>query len=487
LKFSMWIIAEALAPYSPEATIVDGSRTLQNVRVISDETEFSRSTVYLEQLDDGVVMCSHGKDMVVAHTDDLNLVLNRILDTFDHYNNWISELEESIREGCPISSIISAIGEELGRNVILTDATYYVREFSLNGNDEIEMPEDVLKAIDDRFMPLETIMNINSMANIRQPNVPTYRVDTKLEEHGCGVTNIFVNGVHDGWLVTYRLDRELTQGELDVQDALAGVVSACLARDQQSEDKMQRSAIFSQLLAGEALEQDEVYQRLRALGWSRDDGKVVYAIRQRDSSKNPHHVVERFLERIEPMAVVFSTPGTCAYAADTSLVQLDSLEQRMAEVLRECGCVAGRSPVFYDIFSLPRQFSAAKVSSEHTDGSALIVHFEEIRLDYVLALLRDPDVPDVRHQAVGMLEEYDNEHGTQLLETLRTYLRCKCNSTETARVLYIHRSTLLYRIKRIEELAKVDFDDYLTRLHLEISCELGNELRGGLGRGKTDR
>ena len=70
--------------------------------------------------------------------------------------------------------------------------------------------------------------------------------------------------------------------------------------------------------------------------------------------------------------------------------------------------------------------------------------------------------PDTLHQ----LLHYDKEHGTELYETLKTYLMNERNSTLTAQLLKINRSTLPHRLNRITQLTGANLDDFMTRLYL---------------------
>jgi hypothetical protein len=49
----------------------------------------------------------------------------------------------------------------------------------------------------------------------------------------------------------------------------------------------------------------------------------------------------------------------------------------------------------------------------------------------------------------------DDDHGT-LVETLRTFLRCRFDRTATSEALHVHRNTLAYRLGRIEEITGLD-------------------------------
>jgi purine catabolism regulator len=52
-----------------------------------------------------------------------------------------------------------------------------------------------------------------------------------------------------------------------------------------------------------------------------------------------------------------------------------------------------------------------------------------------------------------------SDGGAALRETLEAYLRHSGNTRETCNELFIHRNTLTYRLRKIEELLRVDLDD----------------------------
>ncbi|MFR4121467.1 MAG: helix-turn-helix domain-containing protein [Clostridium sp.] len=57
----------------------------------------------------------------------------------------------------------------------------------------------------------------------------------------------------------------------------------------------------------------------------------------------------------------------------------------------------------------------------------------------------------------------------ELLLTLSQYIRCNYNKNETARELNLHRQSLIYRLKKIEELTGLSLNDH-DSLYLPESC-----------------
>ena len=67
---------------------------------------------------------------------------------------------------------------------------------------------------------------------------------------------------------------------------------------------------------------------------------------------------------------------------------------------------------------------------------------------------------------------YDKKNGTNLVQVLQTYLVHERNTTETAKALFIHRNTMLYKIHKIEEVIGCSLDDPMLRERLLFSCRV---------------
>jgi DNA-binding PucR family transcriptional regulator len=70
--------------------------------------------------------------------------------------------------------------------------------------------------------------------------------------------------------------------------------------------------------------------------------------------------------------------------------------------------------------------------------------------------------------ALAPLIEYDRVHGGDLVRTLGVYLASGSNASRSAEQLYLHRSGLLYRLRRIEDLLGTRLDVFEDRVALEI-------------------
>lgn len=88
----------------------------------------------------------------------------------------------------------------------------------------------------------------------------------------------------------------------------------------------------------------------------------------------------------------------------------------------------------------------------------------------LLALPRPMASPELYPAGLRRLLAHDSHEA--LVDTLETYLDCCGDATRTATALRVHRSTLYYRLGRIETLADVDLRDGADRLALHLGVKL---------------
>jgi hypothetical protein len=76
------------------------------------------------------------------------------------------------------------------------------------------------------------------------------------------------------------------------------------------------------------------------------------------------------------------------------------------------------------------------------------------------------------HPALTMLKKYDEKHQSALYSTLYEYLRLERNVVATAKHMFIHRNSMVYRLQRLGKLLGLDLDDVNVRMYLLLSYHI---------------
>lgn len=108
--------------------------------------------------------------------------------------------------------------------------------------------------------------------------------------------------------------------------------------------------------------------------------------------------------------------------------------------------------------------------------SSPIYAYEQLGI-YKLLFEIEPDKLAVYYQEViEPLNQYDRKHHMDLVHSLFVYFEENCNAAKTAKRLFIHRNTLDYRLKKIEEITSRSLDNPYERLTLQLGVIVGQQL-----------
>ena len=136
----------------------------------------------------------------------------------------------------------------------------------------------------------------------------------------------------------------------------------------------------------------------------------------------------------------------------------------------------GISIAFTDILQL-RLFTKQALASLETGlevrPGECIFSFKDIAIQYILTH-GTRELPARLLCAPGLLElqKKSDAGGIDYIDTLRIHLKNSCNASLTSRELSIHRSTLLYRLERINTITKMNLENPDDRFYLELSLAM---------------
>jgi GAF domain-containing protein len=111
-----------------------------------------------------------------------------------------------------------------------------------------------------------------------------------------------------------------------------------------------------------------------------------------------------------------------------------------------------------------------------------VTHFNDLGVyRYLYKIARMDDLRDMYQDQVGRIASYDTRKGTDLLDTLETYLECAGNLTRTSNRLYVHRNTLIQRLERLQSLCDIDLQERGNWLTLQVAIKVYKLRTGGTG------
>lgn len=148
------------------------------------------------------------------------------------------------------------------------------------------------------------------------------------------------------------------------------------------------------------------------------------------------------------------------------------LNSRLKKFLAETCEIAGISNSFTNLFNARIGYAQAEVAIENgmiTNSETELFYFQTYALiSMIINSMGNLPSEAYFSERLQNLIQHDKTAPVSYLDTLRVFLRNSQSYSQTAEELYIHRSTVVDRITRIERELDVDLKDPDTRLQLEI-------------------
>lgn len=102
-----------------------------------------------------------------------------------------------------------------------------------------------------------------------------------------------------------------------------------------------------------------------------------------------------------------------------------------------------------------------------------IAVFQELgALTFLCELSKSQTLLNYYNEHIGKLLKYDEDHNAELIATLECYFRCNQNLRLTSEKLFIHKNSVIYRLKKVEDLIGLPLSDGLVAFDLQLCLQL---------------
>lgn len=159
----------------------------------------------------------------------------------------------------------------------------------------------------------------------------------------------------------------------------------------------------------------------------------------------------------------------------------NQLLEEFQSLLDRMEYTAGLSDPFIDIEEFSYFLQQAHYAADQTVAAKkirTISHFSDYALQYMLSQCVGAFPRELLYsEGLRQLLQHDVENQTDYIQTLRVYLEQEMNTSRTAEVLFLHRSSVLKRLARITSILDADLEDPDVRLHLRICLRLIEEVQ----------
>lgn len=427
----------------------------------------------------------------VAAGHDPFALYNRLQDFFIEdagTSAQVRRMLDALTANRGLSYLVEEASAALGNPVVVVDPGFrYIAQHGIDLESDDTAFGDVMREEMSFHSVLEDGVSYIRASDIDR-RIARARRPVLVENEHLGQTTLVGAAVVRGvWLAHVMLiarNRPFSPTDPDVFARLVELVGQELQKGELfSEGSHQMQAAFlSGVLSEGRPSQAVVARRLEVLGITLRPALYLAVLRRRDRVPFEGVAETTVVEQLGP---VLSHGLAAAFEGEvvvlmsrTDAAGLDERSERALEAVAQANeLLAGVSNEFSDLCDARRHLLQARSAIDY--GSRFTKVLDDTGLyrycDYtymeMLALSNDHvNLMNYCHPAILALLDYDRTHGTELLETLFAYMQNTANTARTARLLSLHKNTLLYRIGRIREIMHNDLQsgEDLFLFHLSI-------------------
>jgi len=248
-------------------------------------------------------------------------------------------------------------------------------------------------------------------------------------------------------------------------------------------DAIQKAAYFGYNLAGECcicvidIDGFERYLKLKKLEDEVSISKIKITFRKIVQDILEKHALKvPIIDKDDAVIFFIRSEENCMNRLDKALKEIqETIKRRMDSLSVSVGI--GNS--YKDLKMMKQSLNEAELAIDSAKCQELddtITKYKDIGIYGLLFSIPNRTVLENYYSEVLGKINNDNKDNN-LIEILETYLNENCNITVTAEKLFLHRNTLKYKIKKIEELLNCDLHNFNDCIKVKIALYINKVLK----------
>lgn len=373
-----------------------------------------------------------------------------------------------------------------------TETSSYAKVLYTDNSDKIFLSQPFLESLPPDF------------EDIQKPIVRSFEINNA--KVPCVVMPVFFNNVHYGLIVVLQFTQSLKDHHyiaLENGCMTFALEKIHLAEIERTYNRI-REDFFDELLAGKITSATSLKNLANLHGIDMNLYYTAFVFNIRFQHANPdsiidnvHHeesVIKKVTSDINNSSIknhltllIFNRKnqiilliGTTSkdYLKDTKAIKIkiehfiNQIESLFSDCLLYCG-IGNVSKQLLDIKTSFYEAQEALRLTQSKPNSKKVYHYNDFSISHFLKKNIDyEELEAFFSSTLGSLYDYDQKHQSDLLETLECWVSNQLNIAETARQLYIHRNSLLYRIEKIKKILALDLKDSDDLLKIQLAIKI---------------
>lgn len=425
--------------------------------------------------------------------DAFKEIFNKQASLLERIEKVHEKLMEAMLKGSGLSNLTKIIGENV-KNPVILSLTLSGQTFEFIGEKSMPVREELMSEVEKFY---EKNNKKNKLKQL---------IEDKVLINGRYIKRmimpILLRDQIYGHLFFWSIETPLGGFDLSIIEAASTTISLFILQEISIKEVEIRysSEYFEDLVSVDPKRKKKALDRASFFNLNKDDYYTVEVMSFKDKSGKTHSDIDfsylqeysnPIVNNIEELMEYLNLTGIVSTKVHGIQILLSFKDKyKSEECIREFNerlidCLLNRNKnmeikigmgrVYKGLENVDKSFQDAvrAVRIGKVINSKMIIKYDELGIFKILSQdLLTEELEDFYDTTLKPLSDYDRKKSTELVATLHSYFKNNGNLTRISEDLFAHYNTVLYRIKRIEEITKMDLNDSTDRLNLEIAIKI---------------
>ncbi|MEH7178511.1 PucR family transcriptional regulator [Neobacillus vireti] len=409
-------------------------------------------------------------------------------------------------EGGGIDRILSMLSETINNPVIFVNEDWKLVDFNEHINNKVPLSYCLDLVKNRSVFPQEFIDSIpKNISEIKKTIKRNYYLEGM--EIKCRILPVAAASSIYGYIIVWQTVSELTEFDFIIlEQASTNIALERIKAKEIEEVKLKiRQDFFDDLLSGKITSSETIHtlSEMHGLHSNYMYYCIVINIESEEFQKYEDMVARRVslenkarkcVELIYDYSNKADGEVTCFHRNNRIIILIGQHEKRSTVSVNEAKqyttklysklnqqisnttFLIGIGRQYESIQSLHKSFSEANESirlMQKFEDIGGVSHFEDHTIYHFLdSNIKDMELEEFFMKRLGMVYKNDQLHGTSYIITLENYFQNNLNLSETAKAMFLHRNTLIYRIEKIKEILNSDLKNSEEMLQIQLALKI---------------
>lgn len=412
--------------------------------------------------------------------------LAKTLDVIEQYTLWTDKISNLLLNHAPTEKVVQLLSEVASNPFVYLDNSLHVR--CMSQSDYLDKYSRKWKSLKTTgSFETETLATLISSGELDRVNNSARAwvcTDSKVFVMPMGFKTIMCDDNVYGYLMTIGCSKNPALGDVEPLEALGNLISRFVGH---SMANIVTSAHFIDQIIKECLVKPhvnatEIANLASLLEWDVDDSYRVSVFAPSDKKSGPIQKAHTNLLEANLGGRAVSFESLAVHIGKVTGDTDDHAFVKQAQAFcKSLKWKMGLSNSFKGLAGLGNAYLQGKMAlreGQQRQTGDSVFRYGDYRVDFICTeLLKQVDTPFLISRDIVDIAAYDEENGTNLLDTLEAYLRNERSMTKTSNCMFLHRNSVAYRIEKVKAMLRCDLDNPETRVGLQLSLRIWRRLQ----------